>query len=134
MAAAVDEYFDCVARADREGLLALFRPDLRWRVPDGAIEPYAGLHEGAEKIADTMLESVAGAFVPGTQKTQILNRVYGEELAVAEAHMTATTPQGAEYRNSYVFFFEFQDGRIQEIREHVDTRHAADFFASGARE
>jgi ketosteroid isomerase-like protein len=125
----VHGYFEAVARGDRSGLVRLFTADLRWRVPKGAIEPYAGLHEGAQKIIGMMLGAVSGAFVAGSQKTEILNLVFGDDLAIAETEMRATSPDGQEYRNDYVFCFEFRDGRIAEIREHVDTRYAADFFA-----
>jgi hypothetical protein len=127
----VGEYFDAVANADRARLRTLFDPDLRWRVPQGAIEPYAGLHTGAEEIIESMLGAVGGAFVPGSQKTEICNLVVGDDLVVAETELVAMTASGDEYRNRYAFFFEFRDGRICEIREHVDTRYAAEFFAGG---
>jgi ketosteroid isomerase-like protein len=131
MEAGVLGYFDAVGKGDRTRLLELFAPDLRWRVPNGAIEPYAGLHEGAETIVETMLGAVGDAFVPGSQSTEILNLVFGDDLVVAETEMRAKTPAGDEYRNRYCFFFEFHDGRISEIREHVDTRYAANFFGAG---
>ena len=131
MEACVHDYFDAVGKGDQGRLMRLFTTDLRWRVPKGAIKPYAGLHEGAEKIIDMMLGAVSGAFVAGSQKTEILNLVFGDDLAIAETEMRATSPEGQQYRNDYVFCFEFRDGRIAEIREHVDTRYAADFFAEG---
>ena len=132
MEAAVRGYFDAVGRDDRARLLELFTPDLRWRVPKGAIEPFAGLHEGANEIVAMMLGAVGVAFVPGSQSTEILNLVFGSELAVAETEMCARTAAGDTYRNSYCFFFEFRDGRISEIREHVDTRYAETFFGNGS--
>ena len=131
MEACVHDYFDAVGKGDQGRLMRLFTTDLRWRVPKGAIKPYAGLHEGAEKIIDMMLGAVSGAFVAGSQKTEILNLVFGDDLAIAETEMRATSPEGQQYRNDYVFCFEFRDGHIAEIREHVDTRYAADFFAEG---
>ena len=131
MESCVKGYFDAVARGDRDRLMQLFAPDLRWRVPKGAIESYAGLHEGAEKVVDMMLGAVTGAFVAGSQKTEILNLLFGEDLAIAETEMRATSPDGQQYRNDYVFCFEFRAGRIAEIREHVDTRYAANFFGGG---
>lgn len=132
METAVRGYFDAVGRGDRDRLRALFAPDLRWKVPAGAIEPYAGTHEGAEHVIEMMLGAVSGAFVAGTQKTELLHLVFGESLAVVEARMTADTPDGERYENHYAFFFEFRDGRVAELREHVDTRYAADFFARAA--
>jgi ketosteroid isomerase-like protein len=128
--AAVRAYFDAVARGDRGALLALFRPELRWRVPKGAIPPYAGLHEGAEKVVELMLGAVSAAFVPGTQRTEI-GLLLGEgDVVIAETRLTAKRPGGApSYDNAYVFVFEFApDGRIAELREHVDTRTAALVF------
>ena len=127
----VSEYFDAVGLGDRERLLAIFTPDVCWRVSQGAIEPYAGRHDGAEPIVELMLSAVTGAFVPGSQKTEILNLLYGDAIAVAETVMRATTPTGEQYRNDYALFFEFREGRICEIREHVDTRYAANFFSGG---
>ena len=123
-------YFAAVERGDRAALLALFRPDLRWRVPKGAIEPYGGTHEGAERIVETMLGAVGAAFVPGTQRIAVGLMLAEGAVVVAETRMTARRPNGApDYDNDYVFVFEFAaDGRIAELREHVDTRYAARAF------
>lgn len=128
--AAVRAYFDAVRRGDRAGLLALFHPDLRWSVPKGAIAPYGGVHRGAERVADLMLGAVGAAFVPGTQRVEIGLLLAEGGVVVAETRMTARRPGGApDYENDYVFVFELApDGRIAEIREHVDTRTAAQAF------
>jgi ketosteroid isomerase-like protein len=154
--AVVRAYFDAVERGDRAALLALFRPDLRWRVPKGAIAPYGGEHRGAERIADLMLGAVGAAFVPGTQHV-VLRLVLAEgDVVVAETRMTAKRQKSGgvlaaarseptrgfasreaseadaeaapDYDNDYVFVFELSDGKIAEIREHVDTRYAAQIF------
>lgn len=125
----VGEYFEAVSAGDADRLRAIFADDLRWRVPQGAIAPYAGLHEGGEKIVEMMLGAVGHSFVPGSQKTEILLTLFGDDVVCVETQMTARTPDGRDYRNDYTFFFEFRDGRISEIREHVDTRYAAEFFA-----
>jgi ketosteroid isomerase-like protein len=127
---AVRAYFDAVARGDRAALLALFRPDLRWRVPKGAIAPYGGLHVGAERAIDLMLGAVGAAFVPGTQRVEIGLMLAERDVVIAETRLTAKRAGGApDYDNDYVFVFEFaDDGRIAELREHVDTRTAAIAF------
>ena len=58
MESRVRNYFDAVSAGDAAKLLAIFAPDLRWRVPKGAIEPYAGEHIGAQKVVDMMLGAV----------------------------------------------------------------------------
>jgi ketosteroid isomerase-like protein len=129
----VRAYFDAVERGDREALVALFAPEVRWRVPKGAIAPYGGMHHGAEKIADMMLGAVGTAFVPGTQRIEVRLMLAEGDVVVAETRMTAKRPPRAgrpvpDYDNDYVFVVEFEGDRIVEIREHVDTRYAAEVF------
>ncbi len=127
--AAVRAYFDAIVRADRAALLALVCPELRWSVPKGAAAPFGGMHHGAEKIADLMLGAVDAAFVRGTQRVEIRLMLAEGDVVVAETRMTAKRMGGApDYDNAYVFVFEFASDRIVEIREHVDTRTAAEAF------
>jgi hypothetical protein len=127
--AAVRAYFDAVGRGDRAALLALFRLDLRWRVPKGAVAPYAGVHRGAEHVADLMLGAVGAAFGPGTQRVEVGLLLAEGDVVIAETRMTAKRPNGAaDYDNDYLFVFELADEKIAEICEHVDTRFAAQVF------
>jgi len=128
---AVRAYFDAIARGERAALLALFCPEIRWSVPKGAIAPFGGMHCGAEKIADLMLGAVDAAFVPGTQRVEIRLMLAEDDVVIAETRMTAQRRGGApDYDNAYVFVFEFSGDRIAEIREHVDTRYAAEAFGA----
>lgn len=124
-----EAYFTNVCAADEAGLLAIFAPDVRWRIPKGAIEPFGGVHEGAENIAGMMLGAVGESFTAGSQEFRVVTTLIGEDTVCKETEMTATAPDGRRYCNDYTFFFEFENGRISEIREHVDTRYAAGFFA-----
>jgi ketosteroid isomerase-like protein len=129
--AAVRSYFDAVARGDRGALIALFQPDARWSVPKGAIPPYGGVHQGAERIVEMMLGAVGTAFVPGTQRVAIELLLAEDDVVMAETRMTAKRAGGtSDYDSAYVFVFEFAGGRIAEIREHVDTRYAAQVFGT----
>ena len=88
---AVRAYFDAVGRGDRAALLALFRPDLRWRVPKGAVPPYAGVHHGAERVVDLMLGAVGAAFVPGSQRVAV-RLMLAEGDVVMFAQLLGTPP------------------------------------------
>ena len=121
-------YFDAVCAADGPRVRSLFTDDVRWRIPKGAIEPYGGMHEGADKIVEMMLGAVGASFIDGSQVFEIRTLLLGDNVVCAETEMTARSPDGREYRNDYTFFFEFREDLISEIREHVDTRYAAGFF------
>lgn len=129
MDALASSYFDAVCAGDADRLRAIFAEDVRWRVPQAAIEPYAGTHEGAERIIEMMLGATDGAFASGSQRFEVRSTLIEGDLVCKETRMTATSPDGRRYENDYTFFFVVRDGRIAEIREHVDTRHAARFFA-----
>ena len=120
-------FFEALGRADRSALMGLVHPDFRWVVPQGAVL-HAGVHEGAERVFDAMLTAVGETFQPGSQRTE-MGLVVGEADAVfCEARVRARGVDGRDYDNVYVFVFEFRGDRIAELREHVDTRYAAEFF------
>ena len=50
----------------------------------------------------------------------------GDQVALeAESHRIISE-SGTVYNNHYHFFFEIRDGRIQRIREYMDTHHVND--------
>ncbi len=121
-------YLAATDRGDRAAMLERVTDDLVWIVPDSAPPPYAGRHEGGAHIVDMMLGAVAASFEAGTQHTEVRLMIGEGDVVVAETRMRARTPAGETYDNRYVFVYELREGRIREIREHVDTRYAASFF------
>lgn len=124
-----ERFFRCITDADREGMLGLTSPDLTWVVPQSAVPPYGGTHHGAVKIVDMMLSSVSRTFLPGTVHHRILMSLAEGDTVVVETNMRARQENGREYDNFYVFIFECRDGLITQIREHVDTAYAVQFFS-----
>ena len=121
-------FFEALGRGDRAALRALVHDDFRWVVPSGAVL-HAGVHEGAEAVFDAMFAAVGDAFVPGSQRTTFETVVAEGDTVMCEARVRARSPDGRDYDNGYVFVFVARDGRLTELREHVDTRYAAEFFA-----
>ena len=122
-------FFKAFGSGDREALHALVRDDFRWVVPQGAAL-HAGVHEGAAKVFDAMLSAVGDTFVPGSQRTEFDLVVAEGDAVMCEARLHATAHDGRDYDNVYVFVFVIDDGRIAELREHVDTSTAAGFFGA----
>lgn len=132
--ATVARFFEAITSADRAAMLALMDPEAEWLVPRTAVAPYAGRHRGAAKIVEMMLHATRATFLPGTVKHRVLAQMSDLNRVIAETEMEARQSNGREYRNFYVFIFEFRDGRIREIREHVDTAYAIQFFGTGEQE
>jgi ketosteroid isomerase-like protein len=125
---AARDFLAALERRDRAALTSLLAPDARWVIPRSAPEPYSGVHQGRERILDLMLGASEHAFVSGTHRIEERLLIAEGDAVCVELRMTARTPRGPDYENFYVFLFEFEGERIRELREHVDTRHAASFF------
>ncbi|MCE2390221.1 MAG: nuclear transport factor 2 family protein [Proteobacteria bacterium] len=123
----VRAFFEALSAGDAERLRELMLPDVRWVVPEGAAM-LGGTHAGAEDVIAKMAAAVGQTFRPGSNRAQIRLMLAEDEAVMAETRITATHTDGRRYENRYVFVFEFRDGRIAELREHVDTVVAARFF------
>ncbi|HZP44227.1 MAG TPA: nuclear transport factor 2 family protein [Candidatus Binataceae bacterium] len=53
----------------------------------------------------------------------------GDRVAV-EAESFAKMKNGKTYQNKYHFLFTVRDGKIQAVKEYLDTMHAADVLCS----
>lgn len=49
---------------------------------------------------------------------------------IVEERMRATLANEGHYDNDCCFVFEMQDGRIRRVREDMDTRRGAEWFAT----
>jgi ketosteroid isomerase-like protein len=58
----------------------------------------------------------------GTIRMNVTNAIADNDMVVVEAHGEARTKQGRDYRNTYCFVFRFEDGKITESREYMDTQ------------
>ncbi|MGE4649349.1 MAG: nuclear transport factor 2 family protein [Myxococcota bacterium] len=122
-------FFAAISSGDEETLCEMLAEDATWVIPRSAPAPFGGTHRGNRKIAGMMVASVGETFEPGSQTFDVLLMLEEGAVVIAEANIKARTPAGDVYDNLYVFIFEFEDGRVRELREHVDTIYAANFFA-----
>ncbi len=120
-------FFEALGRGDRARLSELCSEQLEWTVPRGAAL-HAGTHRGAQHVFDLMLSAAGDAFVPGSQRLELDLVVANRDAVFAEARVLAKGTNDRAYENVYFFVFEIEDGVIRKLREHVDTRYAAEFF------
>ena len=125
---AVHAFFEALGRGDLAELGALCSEQLEWTVPQGAVL-HAGTHTGAERVFNLMFSAVGDAFVLGSHRISFDLIVAEKDAVFVEARVQAEGTHGRAYNNVYVFVFEFENGVIRKLREHVDTRYAAEFFS-----
>ena len=124
------DFIQAINNQDRDCLLRLMHDAATWTVPQSAVAPYAGTHQGALIIAEMMLGAVEQAFDADGVCHSIGLCVAERDHVVLETRMTARQPTGNCYENAYVFIFYILDGSIVSIREHVDTAYALQFFGA----
>ena len=87
--------------------------------------PLHGAMDGAAKCK--LMAKIGEAFPKGVR--QIARRAFaGGDFAVIEVEGDGLFRGETPYRNRYAFVFEVREGAIVEVREYLDTNHAAHVF------
>jgi ketosteroid isomerase-like protein len=87
--------------------------------------------DGKQAILDQLWASVRRTLVP-PYKVHASRFIAGEDHVVVEAIGENQTPSGQEYRNQYCWVCRLSEGKIQELREYMDTQLVTETFtASG---
>jgi ketosteroid isomerase-like protein len=126
----IREHFAAKDKLDRAALEAGFTADAQYWPPlSGAQRGLAARPiVGGPKLAEMMTTL--------SLKLYMRERSWKIELLVADEHVGAVQVQlstrlassGEPYENIYVYFFRFQDGKIAEMWEHLDTAYAFALF------
>lgn len=138
------DFLGALEAADGDRLLALCTPEATWWADGGRVRT-----AGPEAPADPDAELVVVGRVPVTARAP---RIGGLRMTFPgglrlRAHRVVTDDEfvrtglvavevaghgvhrgGATYQNRYVFVLRAQGGRLAEIREYCDTRHAFDVY------
>jgi ketosteroid isomerase-like protein len=126
----IREHFAAKDKLDRAALEAGFTADARWWPPVSgaqrglAVRPIVGGPTLAEMMTTLSLKLYARE---RSWKIEFL--VADENVGAAQVHLsTRLATSGEPYDNVYVYFFRFQDGKIAELWEHLDTAYAFALF------
>ena len=88
--------------------------------------PYSGERTRAEICQYMRTPSI---FKDGL--TQTIGAMTAEENRVAvEVEVTGKAPNGKIYNNTFHYLLMFRDGKIERVKEYVDTYHAAEIFVA----
>jgi ketosteroid isomerase-like protein len=64
-------------------------------------------------------------------RAEVLRSIAEGDWVAVELVLRAVTARGLDYENHYHFAFRVRDGRIAEVREHLDTQYAAERLFAG---
>lgn len=120
------DFFEVLSSGDLEALRAFFHEHSVWEPKVKAIAG-AGRHVGAD-IIDTFLAPVRGLFEPGDPKVHVQTMFSAGPYVCVESNSTGTTLDGKGYDNDYCWVFEVADGKIDSMREYMDSHYTAKLF------
>ncbi|TQJ29950.1 ketosteroid isomerase-like protein [Microbacterium sp. SLBN-146] len=125
---------------DAEGVRSWMAPGATWWVDTGLDRragrfgedpgderpwPLHGEMDAAEK--SDLLAGVRERF-PGGVRQAVRRAFAGDDIAVLEVAGDGMFLGERPYRNRYCFVVRVGDGRVTQVREYLDTRHAASVF------
>jgi ketosteroid isomerase-like protein len=133
----VRDYFDAMGRGD-SSLPDLLTEDVTWWAPPSS--ELGGIHEGRDAVLrlmgsgvglydrDTPMQvDIRSMVAEGDRvcvEVDIRSMVAEGDRVCVEMTLEARTARGEHYLNHYHFAFRLRDGRICEVREHLDTLYA----------
>lgn len=124
-------YLDALTAGNLAAIAGSFAEDATWSI-HGTL-PLSGTRHGRGAIME-FLASAGSLYQPGTQSF-----TFGEITAEADRAVLEWRVQGVaaatgrNYDNAYCGVFRVRDGRITEVREYLDSLHAAQvLFPDGA--
>jgi ketosteroid isomerase-like protein len=104
--------------------------DLTWWFPQSMArgEVWQSKSEALERLLETHKKNFEHGTMAITQRRVTL---VSDTSGVAELDLVARTTSGKPYDNTYVFVFGFdEDGLINSIREHMDSKRTFDIMTS----
>jgi ketosteroid isomerase-like protein len=124
----VQEFFGLLNRGDVAGIVAAYAVDGRLQTMGRTLI--------SGQFTRAQIEAAAGqiyqAFPQGLTFAIDAMTAEGERVAV-EAHSRGRHASGVIYSNEYHFLFVFREGRLELLREYMDTERVTDILCGGQR-
>ncbi|MFB0612031.1 nuclear transport factor 2 family protein [Aurantiacibacter poecillastricola] len=120
------DFFEVLSSGDLEKLRGFYHDKSTWepKVKDIA---GSGRHVGMD-IIDKFLAPVRGMFEPGDPKVHVQTMFSAGDFVCVESRSTGKTADGKVYENDYCWVFEVRDGKIDAMREYMDSHYTAKLF------
>ena len=118
----VERYVAAVEAGDGATVRELFAESATWQLFGDM--PMSGTWRGRDTIIDDFLAGALGNYEPGSIRLEITAIVADGDRAAVEWTSRARTLRGEPYENFCIGAFTVRDGKIQAVREYMDTAYA----------
>lgn len=121
-------FIEDLSSGNMEAAKAALAEDATWWIP-GSL-PVSGTHRGKKAIFEDFLGRAQALFEPNSVSIQVRNAIGEGDCVAVEWIARGKSAKGRNYENYYQVMFEVRDGKIQAIREYVDTLYAKEVLFS----
>jgi uncharacterized protein len=118
-------YVAAVQAGDEEAIREVFAEDATWTIQAGQL-PISGTWSGRGAIVDEFLAAAMSRYAPGSVSLEITGMIAEGDQIVLQWTSRARTREGRPYENGCIGVFNIRDGRIQHVREYMDTLYASE--------
>ena len=123
---AIRRAFAGVANGQPEALLDLLDDEVRWTILGSA--PFSGTYNGKSDLIERLLMPLS-EILDGHLRIEIDSIIESADFATVQARGFSKTRDGREYNNTYCYVYRFQEGKIIEVKEYLDTEILRQAFA-----
>ncbi len=120
--AVIEDYVSALQNGHVEAVRAIFADEASWKL-DGDL-PISGDWHGGDAIVDEFLAGARSYFEPDSIAIEVTGTVSEGDQVVLEWTSRARTRSGNHYENHCIAVFTVRDGKIQSVREYMDTLYA----------
>jgi uncharacterized protein len=119
--------FEALEESDMREVHEAFAEDATWTLAAGAL-PMSGTWEGRDGIMDWFFATAMANYEPGSVELEIIGLIGEQDQVVLQWTSRARTRDGRPYENGCIGVFTVRDGKIQAVREYMDTLYAGQAF------
>jgi uncharacterized protein len=118
-------YVAAIQAGDASAIRDAFAEDATWTIHAGRL-PISGTWTGRDAIMNEFLAEAMAHYELGSVSLEITGMIAERDQVVLQWTSRARTRHGQPYENGCIGVFTIHDGRIQDVREYMDTLYASD--------
>jgi uncharacterized protein len=122
------QYVAALQAGDTSAVRALFAEDATWTLRAGEL-PMSGTWAGRDVIMDEFFAVAMANYEPATIEIDVTAMLADGNQVVLQWTTRTRTRDGRPYENGCIGIFTLRDGKIQAVREYMDTLYVSDMFS-----
>jgi ketosteroid isomerase-like protein len=127
----IRKYVAALQAGDTDMIRKSFAEDATWTIRAGRL-PISGTWTGRDAIIDEFLAEAMAHYEPGSISLEITGMIAEGDRVVLEWTSRARTREGRTYENGCIGVFTISAGKIQRVREYMDTLYASEVAFAGS--